>query len=98
MQDYHDKDEEVASVLVQPLIQSIRDFAKDEDRQQVVLLKSQSDDRVFQRRAQLVDEAQKYQRLIAELDSNDPRSSRLSDFYRKETLKIEEQICDLDRS
>jgi hypothetical protein len=47
MQDYHDKDEEVASVLVQPLIQSIRDFAKDEDRRQAVLLKSQSDDRVF---------------------------------------------------
>ena len=39
MQD-DDKDEEAASALVQPLIQSIRDFAKDEDRQQVALLKS----------------------------------------------------------
>jgi len=98
MQEDQDEDEEVASALVQPLIQSIRDFAKDEDRRQVALLKSQSDNRVFQRRAQLVDEARKYRRLIAELDSNDPRSSSLSDFYRKETLEIEEEICDLDRS
>ena len=99
MQDNHDKDEEVASALVQPLIQSIRDFAKDEDRRQVALLKSQSDNRVFQtRQAQLVDEGRKYQQLIAELDPNNPRSSSLSDFYRKESLKIEEEICDLDRS
>jgi hypothetical protein len=97
MQDNHDKDEEVASALVQPLIQSIREAAKDEDRRQVVLLKSQSDDRAFQRRAQLVDEARKCRRLKAELNSNDPRSSSLSDFYRKKTLEIEEEICDLDR-
>jgi hypothetical protein len=95
----NDKDEEAASALVQPLIQSIRDFAKDEDRRQVALLKSQSDNRVFQtRQAQLVDEGRKYQQLIAELDPNNPRSSSLSDFYRKESLKIEEEICDLDRS
>jgi hypothetical protein len=44
MQD-NDKDKEAASALVRPLIQSIsRDFlAKDEDRQQAALLKSQSD-------------------------------------------------------
>jgi hypothetical protein len=98
MQGDDDEDDEDASVLVRPLIQSIREFAKDEDRRQVALLKSQSDNRVFQRRAQLVDEARKYRRLIAELDSNDPRSSSLSDFYRKETLKIKEEICDLDMS
>jgi hypothetical protein len=97
MQDNHDKDEEVASALVQPLIQSIRNFTKDDDRRQVVLLKSQSNARVFRRRAQLVDESRKYRRLKAELDSNDPRSSSSSDFYRKETLEIEEEICDLDR-
>jgi hypothetical protein len=91
-------DEEAVSVLVRPLVQSIKDFAKDEDRRQVALLKSQSDDRVFQRRAQLIDEARKYRRLIAELDPNDPRSSNLSDFYAKETLELEEEISNLDRS
>ncbi|KAI2495403.1 hypothetical protein MHU86_19117 [Fragilaria crotonensis] len=91
-----DEDEEDAAALVRPLVQSIRDFAKDEDRRQDALLKSQSDKRVFRRRAQLVDEARKYRRLIAELDSNDPRSSSLSDFYKKESLKIEEKICNLD--
>jgi hypothetical protein len=85
----NEEDEEVASLLIKPLVQSIRDFANDEDRQLVALLKSQSDDRVFQRRAQLVDEARKHRQLMAELDPNDPRSLRLSDFYMKETLDIE---------
>ncbi len=44
----NEEDENIASVLVNPLVQ---------DRRQVALLKSQSDDRLFQRRAQLVDEA-----------------------------------------
>jgi hypothetical protein len=93
MQD-NNGDKDAASALVRPLIQSIRDFAKVEDRRQVALLKSQSDDRVFGRRAQLVDETRKYRQLIAGFQH--PRSSSLSDFYRKETLKIEEEICDLD--
>ena len=96
MQD-NDEDEEAASVLVRPLVEAIRDFAKDEDRRQVALLKSQSDDRVFQRRAQLVDEARKYRRLMAELDPNDPRSSNLSDFYAKETLEIEAEISEIEQ-
>jgi hypothetical protein len=90
-----DNEEEVASALVNPLVQSIRDFAKDEDRRQVALLQSQSEHRVFQRRAQLVDEARKYRRLMAELDPNDPRTKRLSDFYLKETLDIEKEISNL---
>jgi hypothetical protein len=85
-EDNEEDEEEVASALVNPLVQSIRDFAKDEDRRQVALLQSQSKHRVFQRRAQLVDEARKYRRLMAELDPNDPRTKRLSDFYLKETL------------
>lgn len=93
----NEEDEEVASALVNPLVQSIRDFGKDEDRRQVALLQSQSEHRVFQRRAQLVDEARKYRRLMAELDSNDPRSTRLSDFYLKETLDIEKEISDLEK-
>jgi hypothetical protein len=36
----NDEDEEDAAALVRPLVQSIRDFAKDEDRRQVALLKS----------------------------------------------------------
>jgi hypothetical protein len=95
-QEDNEEDEQVASALVSPLVESIRDFAKDEDRQQVALLKSQSDDRVFQRRAQLVDEAWKYRQLIAELDPNDPRSSNLSDFYVNETRAIQEEISGLD--
>ena len=92
------EDEEDASALVRPLIQSIRDFAKDEDGRQVALLESYSDDRVFRRQAHLVDEARKYRRLIAELDSNDPRSSSLSDFYKNESLEIEEELRGLDSS
>ena len=94
-EDNEEDKEEVASALVNPLVQSIRDFAKDEDRRQVALLQSQSEHRVFQRRAQLVDEARKYRRLMAELDPNDPRTKRLSDFYLKETLDIEKEISDL---
>jgi hypothetical protein len=94
-EDNEDDEEEVASALENPLEQSIRDFAKDEDRRQVALLQSQSERRVFQRRAQLVDEARKYRRLMAELDPNDPRTKRLSDFYLKETLDIEKEISDL---
>ena len=93
-EDNEEDEEEVASALVNPLVQSIRDFAKDEDRRQVALLQSQSEHRVFQRRAQLVDEARKYRRLMAELDPNDPRTKRLSDFYLKETLDIEKEISD----
>jgi hypothetical protein len=92
-------DDEDASLLVRPPPDTINQgFAKEEDRRQVALLKSQADNRVFHRRAQFVYEARKYRWLIAELDSNDPRSSSLSDFYRKETLKIKEEICDLYRS
>ena len=58
--------------LVRPLVESIEGFARDEARRQVALLRSQADDRVFQRRAQLVDEARKYRRLLAEVDPNDP--------------------------
>jgi hypothetical protein len=93
-----EEENEAASALVRPLVESIREFAKDEDRRQVALMKSQSDNRVFQRRAQLVDEARKYRRLIAELDPSDPRSSHLSDFYAKETREIEEEISALGQS
>ena len=41
---------------------------------------------------QVVNEAREYLQLVAELDSNDPRSLSLSDFYRKDTLKID--FCD----
>jgi hypothetical protein len=55
-------------------------------------------DHVFQRQAQLVDEARKYRQLLAEVDPNDPRCSNLSNFYRAEILDIEKEISEMESS
>ena len=84
--------------LVRPLVESIEGFARDEARRQVALLRSQADDRVFRRQARLVDEARKYQHLLAEVDPNDPRCSSLSNFPMTEMLDIEKEISEMESS
>lgn len=56
----------------------------------------QARDRIFRRRTELSDLARKYRKLNAELDLNldldDERSARLSEFYNRECCLIEEEM------
>lgn len=56
----------------------------------------QARDRIFRRRTELSDLARKYRKLNAELDLNldldDERSARLSEFYNRECRLIEEEM------
>ena len=51
---------------------------------------------IFRRKAELSDLARKYRKLNAELDPNDGRTPRLSEFYMNEGRLLEEEICQLD--
>jgi hypothetical protein len=53
-------------------------------------------ERIFRRKAELSDLARKYRRLNAELDLNDERSPRLSEFYINEGRHLEHEIRQLD--
>ena len=53
-------------------------------------------DRVFRRRAELLDLARKYRKSNAELDPTDENSARLSEFYITEGRLLEEEIRALD--
>ena len=96
--DRDNEDAAAYNTLVRPLVESSEGFARDEARHQVALLRYQVDDRVFQRRAQLVNEARKYRRLLAEVDLNDPRCSNLSNPYMTEMLDIEKEISEMESS
>ena len=80
-------------------LNSLNEGLEFEERRRVSERRSQSSDRQFQRRAELLDLARKYRRLNAELDPNaDQKSKRLSDFYVSECSEIEKEIFLLDRS
>ena len=51
-----------------------------------------SRERIFRRRAELMDQACKYRKLNAELNPNDERSRRLSEFYVEEGHLLEAEI------
>ena len=53
-------------------------------------------ERIFRRKAELSDLVRKYRRLNAELDLNDERSPRLSEFYINEGRHLEHEIRQLD--
>jgi hypothetical protein len=53
-------------------------------------------ERHFRRKAELSDLARKYRKLNAELDPNDERSARLSEFYVNEGRLIEDDIRQLE--
>ena len=55
-----------------------------------------SRERIFRRRAELMDQARKYRKLNAELNPNDERSRRLSEFYVEEGRLLEAEIRALE--
>jgi hypothetical protein len=65
-------------------------------RRQATVMREQQCERIFRRKAELNDIARSYRKLDAELDPNDERSSRLSNFYVNECLRIENEIRSLE--
>ena len=65
-------------------------------RRQATVMREQQRERIFRRKAELNDIARSYRKLDAELDPNDERSSRLSNFYVNECLRIENEIRSLE--
>jgi hypothetical protein len=55
-------------------------------------------ERIFRRRAELLDLARQYRKLNAELDPTDENSARLSEFYVNEGRLIEEELRNLESS
>ena len=82
-------------MLVDRAEDRIHEMQLEEQRHQSDELE-RSRERIFRRRAELMNQARKYRKLNAELNPNDKRSRRLSEFYVEEGRLLEAEIRALE--